>query len=100
MVEVGMTTSDRLARERILGLTVILELSINQYPPKFEQAISTAAMIRNIVREGAHLTNSEKAHLIKSLAMIKAKAYASGSRDALAVYKKLDTISDELVQLL
>jgi hypothetical protein len=100
MMGLGTSNPDRLERERLLGLASILEVSMDHSPPRYEQAVNTAAMIRNMVKKGAHLTTAEKVRLVRSLASVKAKVYAGGTHDSYRIYRKLDSISDELVQLL
>ena len=100
MMGVKHTQTSRLGRERLLSLASVLEVSIRQSPPKYDQVVNTASMIRNMVKKGNTLSSADKVRLVRGLAMAKAKVYSGGTPNAISVYKKLESISDELIQLL
>jgi hypothetical protein len=100
MMGVGKTRTDRLERERLLGLASVLEVSMQHSPPEYDQMVNTAAMIRNMVKNSNSLTSADKVRLVRGLAMAKAKVYHGGTPNAYNVYKKLDIISGELIRLL
>lgn len=100
MIGYSTTSSDRLHKERLMGLASVLEASLNQEPPQYEQTVNTATMIKDMVEKGAVLTSGDKVRLVRCLALAKAKVYAGGRADAYRLYKRLDDISIELIQLL
>ncbi|MBD3210493.1 hypothetical protein GF318_03880 [Candidatus Micrarchaeota archaeon] len=101
MIGYSASTSQRMHKERLLGLARVLEASLQQQPPEHEQMVNAAAMIRNMVREeGAVLSTQEKTRLVRTIALAKARVYAEGTAEAYRMYKKLDAISDEVIRLL
>jgi len=100
MTGFGISNMDRMHAERLLSLAAMLEAGLEHSPPKYEQAVNTAVMIRNMAKQGAPLTSAEKVRLVRSLAVVKARIYAGGTEDSYRAYRKLDSISDELVRLL
>jgi hypothetical protein len=92
--------TSRLGRERLLGLASVLEVSISDSPLKYDQVVNTASMIRNMVKKDNSLSSADKVRLVRGLAMAKARVYSGGTPNALNVYRKLESISDELIRLL
>jgi len=90
------------SKKRFLGLTSALETAIRYGNPSgYAQMVDTAAELRNILRnEELDLTRGEKVRVVKSITRAKVKAFMDGTADSYRTFKTLDTISNDLVQLL
>jgi len=102
MVMFGFRSGDMKSKKRFLGLTSALETAVRYGDPsQYGRMINTAAELRNILRgEDLGLTRAEKVRVVKSITRAKVKAFMEGTSDSYRTFKTLDTISNDLVQLL
>ena len=98
----GFKSEDMRSKKRFLGLTYALETAVRHGDPSgYDQVIDAAAELRNILRnEELGLTRTEKVRVVKSITRAKVKAFMGGTSDSYRTFKTLDTISNDLVQLL
>jgi hypothetical protein len=106
MVMFGLGMSDDMKtekdRKKFMGLASVLESALlGEDPSRYSLMVDTAAQLRNMLR--AHdvvLARAEKVRVVKSITKAKVKAFMEGTPDSYRTFKTLDTISNDLVQLM
>lgn len=89
------------AEPRISGFTVALESAVECDPSRYGVVVDMASQLRNMLLEdGVSLSIAEKMTVLKSLTRAKLRALRNGAKDNYRMFKTLDTISSDLVQLL
>jgi len=102
MVMFGFGSVDMKSKKRFLGLTSALETAVRYGDSsRYGHMVNAAAELRNILRnDELDLTRAEKVRVVKSITKAKVKAFMEGTPDSYKTFKTLDTISNDLVQLL
>ena len=87
-------------KKKVMGLTTALEMGYVD-PLKYEIVVDAASQLCTLLRgQEVSLTMGEKVRVLKSVTRAKVRAFRGGPTDDYKTFRTLDSISNDLVQLL
>lgn len=91
----------RSASPKLSRFTVALQSAVDEDPSSYGVVVDMALQLRNmLVGERVSLSIAEKMTVLKSLTRAKLRALKSGGQDDYEMFRALDVIGSDLVQLL